>query len=67
MTVQPHDANLVGCDCCAGCQRAARPRHLRISTMSASTPSAAEADTAREDEAPEIEALFLIRFDKKVG
>lgn len=37
--------------------------------MSASCAADADidADGSREDAAPEIEALFLIRFDKKVG
>lgn len=36
--------------------------------MSASTDSSAtHVDAGSEAEAPKIEALFLIRFDKKVG
>jgi hypothetical protein len=43
------------------CNDAARP-HLIMSTHSSATDG-----DAQDAEAPKIEALFLIRFDKKVG
>lgn len=37
-------------------------------TMSASTHSSAtDVDAGNSNDAPQVEALFLIRFDKKVG
>ncbi len=44
------------------------PRLVRTPTMSVSTASSAtDVDAGLESETPRIEALFLIRFDKKVG
>lgn len=40
----------------------------RDATMSASTHSSASDDDAdRRNDAPHVEALFLVKFDKKVG
>jgi hypothetical protein len=44
-----------------------RTRLARTTTMSASTASSATNVDSSENAAPKIEALFLIRFDKKVG
>ena len=43
--------------------------HLqRNATMSASTSSSAtDVDAGSENEAPQLSALFLIKFDKKIG
>jgi hypothetical protein len=43
-------------------------RHVRHSTMSASGDSnATKVNTSSEHDAPNVEALFLIKFDNKVG
>jgi hypothetical protein len=52
------------------CDRTTKDKHscAHHATMSASTHSSAtDIDVGSSNDAPQVEALFLIRFDKKVG
>jgi hypothetical protein len=55
------------CDCIGNCRK---DKHscAQHATMSASTHSSAtDIDVGSSNDAPQVEALFLIKFDKKVG
>lgn len=56
------------CDCDCDCITKNRHSRAQHATMSASTHSSAtDIDVGSSNDAPQVEALFLIKFDKKVG